>query len=88
MSAWPVQDAKARCSELLDPCLSEGPQVVTRRGVQAAVLVPVDAWRAIQAIRSLQTSKDWLLTDFARGDIDLPPRAEMRFRDAPDSGDT
>jgi antitoxin Phd len=39
--AWPVQDAKARFSELLDTCLAEGPQIVTRRGAEAAVLVPL-----------------------------------------------
>jgi toxin FitB len=39
MKVWPVQDAKARFSEFLDACLSEGPQMVTRRGAEAAVLV-------------------------------------------------
>ena len=33
MTAWPVPDAKARFSKLLDTTLKEGPQVVTRRGV-------------------------------------------------------
>ena len=41
MHTWPVQDAKARFSELLDACLVEGPQMVTRRGAEAAVLVPM-----------------------------------------------
>lgn len=41
MHTWPVQDAKARFSEFLDACLQEGPQMVTRRGVETAVLVPV-----------------------------------------------
>ena len=41
MKAWPVHDAKARFSELLDACLREGPQLVTRQGEQAAVLVPI-----------------------------------------------
>jgi prevent-host-death family protein len=41
MKAWPVHDAKARFSELLDRCLREGPQLVTRRGEQAAALVPI-----------------------------------------------
>ena len=40
MGSWPVQDAKARFSELLDTALRSGPQVVTRRSVEAAVLVP------------------------------------------------
>ncbi|WP_341237986.1 type II toxin-antitoxin system prevent-host-death family antitoxin [uncultured Limnobacter sp.] len=32
MQTWPVQDAKARFSELLDTCLRDGPQAVSRRG--------------------------------------------------------
>lgn len=39
MVVWPVQHAKARFSELLDTCEREGPQVVSRRGCEAAVLV-------------------------------------------------
>lgn len=39
-SAWPVQHAKARFSELLDAGQREGPQVVSRRGTEAAVWVP------------------------------------------------
>ncbi len=38
MKTWPEQDAKARFSEFLGASLTEGPQVVTRRGVEAAVL--------------------------------------------------
>jgi len=49
MQIWPVQDAKARFSEFLDACLVEGPQMVTRRGAEAAVLVPVQEWRRMQS---------------------------------------
>ena len=35
--AGQAQEAKARFSELLDTSLAEGPQIVTRRGVEAAV---------------------------------------------------
>jgi len=39
MKKWQVQDAKARFSELLDASLKEGPQIVTKRGVEAAGLI-------------------------------------------------
>ena len=48
MSRWQVQDAKARFSEMLETCLEQGPQVVSKRGVDAAVLVPIDQWRRLQ----------------------------------------
>ncbi len=51
MSRWPVQDAKARFSEMLDTCLQHGPQTVSKRGIDAAVLVPIDQWRRLQAAR-------------------------------------
>jgi antitoxin Phd len=48
MSSWQVQDAKARFSEFLNATLKKGPQVVTRRGVETAVLVPIAEWRRLQ----------------------------------------
>jgi prevent-host-death family protein len=48
MKSWPVQDAKARFSELLKARLTEGPQIVTLRGVEAAVLVPIQEWRRLR----------------------------------------
>lgn len=41
---WPVADAKARFSEMIDRALSEGPQVVTRKGKRTVVVVPVEEW--------------------------------------------
>ena len=42
MNSWQLQDAKARFSEFVDTALTKGPQVVTRCGVEAAVLMPID----------------------------------------------
>ena len=49
MASWQLQDAKARFSEFLDATLEKGPQVVTRRGVEAAVLVPIEEWNRLQS---------------------------------------
>ncbi len=48
MGSWQVQDAKMRFSEFLNATLKQGPQVVTRRGVETAVLVPIEQWRRLQ----------------------------------------
>jgi len=79
MSTWPVQDAKARFSEFLDACLAEGPQLVTRRGAEAAVLVPVDEWRRLQA-SARPSLKQLLLVDEARAELVLPARGKTRRR--------
>ena len=84
MRIWPVQDAKARFSELLVACEREGPQVVTKRGVEAAVLVPFAQWRRLAA-DSRPDLKDLLLSDEARCD-DLVPstQGEPRHRAPPE----
>lgn len=79
MRAWPVQDAKARFSALLDACVSDGPQLVTKRGAEAAVLVPVAQWRRMAAERG-PTLKELLLADSPRGDLNIPPRGSARRR--------
>ncbi|MDP4300299.1 type II toxin-antitoxin system Phd/YefM family antitoxin [Leptothrix discophora] len=79
MNAWPVQDAKARFSEFLDACLNEGPQMVTRRGTEAAVLVPVQEWRRLQS-SARPSLKDLLLSDEARAELVLPARGQARRR--------
>lgn len=79
MQTWAVQDAKARFSEFLDACLAQGPQVVTRRGAEAAVLVPVDVWRRLQAAAK-PSLKDLLLSDQGRGELVLPERGLARRR--------
>jgi antitoxin Phd len=80
---WPVQDAKARFSEMLVACEKEGPQFVTKRGVEAAVLVPVEEWRRVSA-RARPGLKDLLLSDAARTDeLVIPPRGLVAGRRAP-----
>jgi prevent-host-death family protein len=84
MKSWPVQDAKTRFSELLETCLRQGPQLVTRRGAEAAVLVPVAEWRRLQ-LAARPTLKALLLSDETRVALDLPARGRARRR--PPSGD-
>ena len=79
MQTWAVQDAKSRFSELLDACLANGPQVVTRRGTEAAVLVPVEVWIRLQA-GAKPSLKTLLLADSGRGDLVLPERGQARRR--------
>lgn len=79
MHTWPVQDAKARFSEFLDACLVEGPQMVTRRGAEAAVLVPVQEWRRLQSA-ARPSLKQLLLSDQARSDLIVPARGQAKRR--------
>lgn len=44
-SSWPVADAKARLSELIDQANAIGPQTITRHGRPAAIVVSVEEWK-------------------------------------------
>ena len=79
MKTWPVQDAKARFSEFLQSCLRDGPQGVSLRGVQAAVLVPAAEWQRLQTV-ARPTLKQLLLADTPRSLPPLPPRGNARRR--------
>ena len=79
MQAWPVQDAKAKFSEFLDACLAEGPQMVTKRGAEAAVLVPVHEWRRLQSA-ARPSLKQLLLSSAGRAELIIPPRGKAQRR--------
>ena len=83
MRSWPVQEAKARFSEFLDTSLREGPQIVTKRGVETAVLVPIGQWRRLQ--RAAQPDlKELLLAPGPRfiDGLPTPPRGRRQRRAA------
>jgi antitoxin Phd len=79
MRLWPVQDAKARLSELLETCLTEGPQMVTKRGKPKAVLVSLEEWERLQK-RAPRSIKEMLLAPEPRFDLELPLRGELQRR--------
>lgn len=79
MKSWAVQDAKARFSELLEACLADGPQLVTKRGTEAAVLVQVAEWRRLKAA-ARPSLKELLLSDIARTEFLVPRRGTGRRR--------
>jgi antitoxin Phd len=45
---WQLQTAKQRFSELVERALHEGPQIVTRRGREVAVVVGIDEYRRLR----------------------------------------
>lgn len=77
MQAWQLQKAKNRLSELVDRALDQGPQMITRRGIETAIVLSVEEY---QKMRRSETD----LVDFFR----TSPLAEVELdldRD-PDTG--
>lgn len=72
---WAVQDAKAKFSEFLNACLEEGPQVVTKRGHEAAVLITIQEWNTLKKLAK-PSLKSLLLSEEAKGDLILPKRGQ------------
>src|SRR5258707_3136471 len=79
MTKWQLQEAKARFSELIDDTLEKGPQVVTRRGIDTAVVVSIDEWHKLKDENRL-TWKDVLLGEGPRFEIPLPKRTSFQVK--------
>ncbi|MCI0598479.1 MAG: type II toxin-antitoxin system Phd/YefM family antitoxin [Beijerinckiaceae bacterium] len=43
-ASWTVADAKARLSEVMEKARRDGPQIITKNGREAAVLVSIEEW--------------------------------------------
>lgn len=49
--AWQLQEAKQRLSEVVRRALEDGPQVVTRHGREAVVVVSVEQFAKLEGAR-------------------------------------
>lgn len=80
MNSWSVQDTKSQFSQLLNTCLNEGPQVISRHEVETAVLVPIAEWKRLN--QSARPSlKALLLAENNRIDLTLPVRGLAKRRE-------
>ncbi|MEO7455000.1 MAG: type II toxin-antitoxin system Phd/YefM family antitoxin [Gemmatimonadaceae bacterium] len=79
---WALQDAKNRLSEVVDAALRGHPQVVTRRGVETAVVISHEQYtRMTTASREQRASlADYLLDGPAIDDSELFGRIVLRPR--------
>ena len=78
-NVWQVQEAKARFSEMLETSIAEGPQIVTKRGVETAVLVSIEQWRRFEEMAKPDL-KELLLAPEARTEALTPSCAAFRRR--------
>ena len=46
---WQLQEAKNKLSEVVDEAMQSGPQLITRRGVEAAVVISFADYRKMVA---------------------------------------
>jgi prevent-host-death family protein len=74
LRTWPLQDAKARFSELVRRAKAEGPQTVTVHGRDEVVVVAADAYRRMRGHPSGETLVDLLRVSPLR-EVELDHRA-------------
>ena len=49
MARWQVQEAKMRLSQVMEEAQAKGPQTITRHGVDRAVVLSIEDFRALTA---------------------------------------
>ena len=47
MVIWPLQEAKAQFSELIRACIQRGPQMISVRGVETAVMLSKQEYESL-----------------------------------------
>jgi len=72
---WQVQEAKQRFSELVRRALEDGPQVVTRHGEEAVVVLSVEAFRRLKG--DVPDFKEFLLSGPDLSALDLERVREL-----------
>lgn len=79
MQTWQLQEAKSRFSELVERTLTEGPQLVTRRGAEAVVVIAAPEFHRLYSGLSLRD----VLRNAPRGE---PLNLERSAEPAPEIG--
>ena len=70
MGNWQLQDAKNKLSEVVEQALKDGPQVITRRGVETAVVLSFTDYRKLLLGR-IRLSDFFRESPLAGVDLDL-----------------
>ncbi|MFT4101984.1 MAG: type II toxin-antitoxin system Phd/YefM family antitoxin [Burkholderiaceae bacterium] len=67
LDTWTVAQAKARLSEVIEKARHHGPQVITRNGKRAVVVVDAESWEQSQVREQRGSFADFLLASPLRG---------------------
>lgn len=81
MRTWPIRHAREKFSAMFSACLVDGPQLITRGGIETAVLVRADAWHRLQ-VNARPSLKQLLLAEGARWNPAERPRFKANRRTA------
>ncbi|WP_375449603.1 type II toxin-antitoxin system Phd/YefM family antitoxin [uncultured Devosia sp.] len=74
MATWQVQQAKSRLSEVIEKAQNEGPQTITKHGVDVAVVLSIDEYQRLSGQKKRTLVDHLLLFGPKFDDFELPPR--------------
>ena len=75
---WQLQEAKNKFSEVVEEALSQGPQVITRRGIETVILLSYSEYRKLLASQK-KLSEFFRQSPLADVNIDLErDRSDVR----------
>ena len=80
LQTWQLQEAKNKLSRVIEDAIHRGPQIITRRGTEVAIVISIDEYR------KMTTSKGKLSEFFRRSplvgvDLDLSRDKSLAQRD-------
>jgi antitoxin Phd len=67
---WQIQEAKNKFSEVVDEAIKHGPQIITKRGVEAVIVLAYDEYRAVM-LNKKKLSDFFRESPLAKVDLDL-----------------
>ena len=74
--AWQLQEAKNRLSEVVEKALSQGPQVVSRRGKDTVVVLSIEDYRKMS--KPKESLVDFFRNSPLRGlDLDISRNSDL-----------
>lgn len=74
--SWQIQEAKNKLSEVVEEAIENGPQILTRRGEEVAVVLSLSEYRKL---KKKQTSLSEFFRQSPLEDLDLVTRNENDF---------
>ena len=70
VGTWQLQEAKNKLSKVVDEAIKRGPQVITRHGVEVAIVLSLDEYRRLASSQE-KLSDFFRHSPLAEVDIDL-----------------
>lgn len=67
---WQLQEAKNRLSEVVEEAISHGPQIITKRGIEAVIIISYTEYRRMLAVQK-KLSEFFQESPLAGIDLDL-----------------